>query len=138
MASGPRSLTAFLAATALTVSSTAAGAAPTVEAAASISPWTALSIFGTDSSRASLCAAAVAAQGAAVAAQAPQQGCVLPVVDQAPPVADVPPPPPPVVTAGGGLPLGPLLVILGGLALFGLSLLDDEEDADVEDFPVSP
>jgi hypothetical protein len=63
-----------------------------------------------------LCGAAAVA----AAAQAPGTGCVLPVQDAAPPVAQTAPPQPipvpPVEAAGGGLAFDPLLLALGALA----------------------
>ena len=123
-----RSLAAAVVAISLTASSMAS-AAP-----AAISPLVALSAFGTAQSRASVCAAgaaAVAAAGTAVAAQG-QPGCVLPVMDAAPPplVSEAPPmapmaPAAPYVVAAAAPNLLPLLA---GLALFAgaFFLLDDE------------
>ena len=75
--------TAFVAISMLAGS--AASAAPRT-----VDPLVALSVFGTSESRAAVCAAgaqAAAAAGAAMAAQAAtgQAGCVLPVMDAAPP-----------------------------------------------------
>ena len=118
----------------LMVSSTAANAA------ASISPWAALSGFGTQASHDATCGAATAAAaaGAATAAQGAAGGCVLPVTDPAPPpppvVQNIPVPPPPVESAGGGgFGISPLVLALGALALGGLIYLlvhDDEKSPD--------
>jgi len=114
----------------LMVSSTAANATAT------ISPWAALSAFGTQASRDAACGTAVAAGAAAAAAQGAAGGCVLPVTDPAPPpppvVQNIPVPPPPVETAGGGFGISPLVLALGALAIGGLIYLlvhnnDDDE-----------
>ena len=112
-----------LIAVALCTSSTGAIAASATQSAAQsrISPLVALSALGSDASRAALCgASAAAAAGAAAAAQGAAQGCVLPVVDQAQPVAEVLPPPPvappPVPPSGGGFGISPLLLALAGIA----------------------
>ena len=114
----------------LMVSSTAANATAT------ISPWAALSAFGTQASRDAACSTAVAAGAAAAAAQGAAGGCVLPVTDPAPPpppvVQNIPVPPPPVESAGGGFGISPLVLALGALAIGGLIYLlvhnnDDDE-----------
>ena len=118
----------FLICGSLIVSSTAANAS------ASISPWAALSAFGTQSSRDAACAGGTTAAAGAVAAQAAPSGCVLPVTDPPPPpplAADVPVPPPPMVETGG-IGISPLVLALGALALAGLIYLivkggDDDE-----------
>lgn len=140
--SGPRRVTAFLASAALLLSSTAAGATVTVSSASTaISPWAALSAFGTQASRASLCGATAAVAGAAAAAQAVpgQPGCVLPVVDAPPPIASPGPPPapvpPPMIDSGGGFGISPLLLGLGALALGGLIYLLVKDDDDEPDSP---
>ena len=116
----------------LMLSSTAANASAT------ISPWAALSAFGTQSSRDAACGTAVAAgAAAAAAAQGAASGCVLPVTDPAPPppppvVQNIPVPPPPVESAGGGFGISPLVLALGALALGGLIYLlvnDDDDEA---------
>jgi hypothetical protein len=118
----------------LMLSSTAANAAAT------ISPWAALSAFGTQASRDAACDTAVASAAAAAAAQGASGGCVLPVTDPAPPpppvVQNIPVPPPPVAAAGGGgFGISPLVLALGALALGGLIYLlvhnnDDEVSPD--------
>ena len=141
-ASVSRKFAGALAAIALCTSSTGAIAATAqTPGYGSISPLVALSALGSDASRAALCgASAAAAAGAAAVAQGAAQGCVLPVVDAAPPpVAEVMPPPPvappPVAPIGGGVGFGvsPLLLGLVGLAGAGLLLLllrgkDKDED----------
>ncbi len=79
-----------LVATAMCFNFTVAAAAtvPVAHAAVarmSISPFVALSVFGTMQSRSAVCAAA-AGVAAAAEGQAPGQGCVLPVLDPAAPV----------------------------------------------------
>lgn len=113
----------------LLFSSIAASAAPLATSSAPVSPWVALSAFGSEASQASLCgaAAAIAAQGAAVVQGAPgQPGCVLPVVDQvpvAPPPSAVPPPPP-----AAGLGFSPLLLALAAIAAGILIYALDDND----------
>lgn len=136
-----------LIAVALCTSSTGAIAASAQHAAqpASISPLVALSALGTDASRAALCGASAAvAAGAAAVAQGAAQGCVLPVVDQAPPpvVEALPPPPvapPPIAPIGGGFGVSPLLLALAGIAAAGLLyLLLRDKDDDEDEEPISP
>jgi hypothetical protein len=111
---------------ALCFSSTVAAAASVparAPVASSISPFVALSAYGTIQSREAVCATAAGAAGVAAAAegQAPAQGCVLPVLDPAAPVAveTAPPPAVAVAPAGFGLGIGALLaglVLVAGLA----------------------
>ncbi len=125
---------AAFAAFAMLISSTA-HAAPS--AFGTVDPLVSLSVFGTSSSRAAVCAAgasAAATAGAAAAVQAPPgAGCVLPVLDAAPvaqaPVVGVEP-----VRRG----LGIVPILLGAAALAGLAylLLDDDDDDD--DDSISP
>ena len=112
-----KSAVAFLVSGSMFVSSTGAIAATApASAPQQIAPWAALSILSAGAPAAALCGAA------AVAAQAPAGGCVLPAVDAAPvaPVAEVGPPPPtpipPVEPAGEGLGISPLYLALGALA----------------------
>lgn len=117
------------AALALGVSSTMAASAP-VGAMRTISPLTAVSLFGTQASAQTVCsqgASAAATAGAAAAAQAP--GCVLPAGEPVPPPVPVGPPPPP---PGGNFGINWLLAGLGALALIGglLTLFDDDDDDD--------
>lgn len=85
-------------------------------------PWAVLSVMNGGASAVAVCGATVAG-AAAVAAQAPGGGCVLPQVDAAPPVAQNPPPQPipvpPVEPASSGLGLGisPLLIALAAVAI---------------------
>ena len=110
---------------------TPAAAASAIPSAGSISPWAALSAFGTQASGAALCASSVAAASAAQAAPA-RPGCVLPVVDAVPPPVVTGPPPvaalPPAV--GGGLGISPLLLGLGLLTVIGLLALAHGDDDD--------
>lgn len=126
-----RQFATVLISSSLLISSSAANAA------ASISPWATLSAFGTQSSRDAACSAGTAAAaGAATAAQAGGSGCVLPVTDAPPPVAqDVPLPPPPVET--GGIGISPLVLALGALALAGLIYIVANGDDD-DGSPLSP
>jgi len=122
----------FLICGSLIVSSSAANAS------ASISPWGALSAFGTQSSRDAACAAGTTAAAGAAAAQATTSGCVLPVTDPPPPLAaDVPLPPPPMVETGG-IGVSPLVLALGALALAGLIYLIVKGGNDDEGSPLSP
>lgn len=120
---------AMMIAGSLMLSSTAANAAAT------ISPWAALSAFGTQASRDAACGTAVAGAAAAAAAQGAASGCVLPVTDPAPPpppvVQNIPVPPPPIESAsGGGFGISPLVLALGALAIGGLIylLVNDDDD----------
>lgn len=115
----------------LMVSSSAANAT------ASLNPWATLSAFGTQSSRDAACSAGTAAAGAATAAQA-GSGCVLPVADAPPPVAEGVPVPPPAVETAGGIGVSPLVLALGALALAGLIYLVANGDGDDEGSPLSP
>ena len=123
LASNSRKLSGALVAFALITSSTGAVAASTPSAPSSISPLVALSALASESSRVALCGAAAAAAAGAAAAQAAAQGCVLPVVDQAAPMAvgeALPPPPmapPPVAPlASEGFGISPLLLGLVAIA----------------------
>ena len=73
--------------TSTVASATAVPAVSASFAPVSISPFVALSAYGTMQSRQAVCAAAVGAAGVAAAAegQTPAQGCVLPVLDQVAP-----------------------------------------------------
>ncbi|MBC7946207.1 MAG: hypothetical protein H7X91_13280 [Burkholderiales bacterium] len=117
---------------ALCFSSTIASAANAPVASAhapmSISPFVALSAYGTMQSRSAVCATAVGAAGAAAAGQV-APGCVLPVLDPvAPVVVETAPLAPveiaPVAASGFGLGIGALLaglVLVAGLAAVLLS-----------------
>lgn len=120
------------AATLLSGQAVAASSAPRLD------PLVSLSVLGTAQSRAAVCAGSLAG-AAAVAAQAPAPGCVLPVTTPPPapppPVTEgvLPPPPPP----GGGIGIWPLL--LGLAAIVGVAALilsGDDGDGDLE--PISP
>ena len=130
--------TAFMALSLL--ASTAASAAPRT-----VDPLVALSVFGTSESRAAVCAAganAAAAAGAAVAAQAGtgRTGCVLPVVDAAPPpiVTEAAPPPPmavaPVAVAGS---VFPLLLGLAAVVIAAVVLKHNDFNGQIN-LPISP
>ena len=113
---------AFVAFAMVTSSSGAVAATTHIAQPISISPLVALSALASDTSRVALCGAAAAAAAGAAFAQGAAPGCVLPVVDQAPPVvADVLPPPPvappPVAPlAGEGFGMSPLLLGLVAVA----------------------
>jgi len=100
------------------VSSTGAVAATNVASAPQINPWAALTAMSGGAPAAALCGAAAVA----AAAQAPGN-CVLPAVDQAPPVTSAPPSPIPVppVEPAGGFGFDPLLLALGVLAAGALA-----------------
>jgi hypothetical protein len=109
-----------------TAASAATISAASISAPGSISPFVALSAFGTYQSQSAVCAAGVGAAGAAAAleGQAPGQGCVLPVLDA--PVAAAPVAGPPVEAAyapvaGGGLGLGIGAILAGLIAVAGLA-----------------
>ena len=134
-----------LVALALCASSTGAIAASTqhIGYRPSVSPLVALSAIGSEASRAALCgASAVAAAGAVAAAQGAAPGCVLPVVDAAPPPPVVEAAPPPVVepvapVAAGGFGVSPLLLALVGVAAaYALYKILDQDDESF--FDVSP
>jgi hypothetical protein len=123
MASGFKCMCGVLIASSLFVSSTGAVAAANSTpvsapvSATQINPWIALSAMSGGASAAALCGAAAVA----AAAQTPG-GCVLPVLDAAPPVAQTAPPPQPIPVppvegpSGLGLGVDPLLLALGVLA----------------------
>jgi len=119
---------------ALCVSPTMAAAATT--GAQPISPLSAVSVFGTQASAQAVCTPAVAAAGAAVAAQG-QPGCVLPATDAAPPVGQAAPPPP--LPPSGDFGINWLLAGLGALALIaGVATLFIDDDDDGVNVPISP
>ncbi|MEJ7775891.1 MAG: hypothetical protein WKF52_00560 [Sphingomicrobium sp.] len=110
-----------------------------------VDPLVSLSVFGTSSSRAAVCAAgasAAATAGSAAAVQAPPgAGCVLPILDAVPPpivqspVVGIAP------VGGGGIGIVP--IVLGAAALAALVYLilnnDDNDDDDDDDIdPISP
>lgn len=109
-------------------------------------PLLSLSVFGTSSSRAAVCAAgaanAAATAGAAAAAAAtqpgPGAGCVLPVLDPVPPPVVQTPMAVPPAMVGSGFGFGALLPLLAVAALGTLAvLLLDDGDNDMVN-PVSP
>jgi len=133
---------------ALCFSSTAAVASTVPAARApiapfSISPFVALSAYGTMQSREAVCAAGVGAAGVAAAAgQAPAQGCVLPVLDPVAPVAvETAPVAPVAVAPAGGFGFG-VGALLAGLALVaGLAavlLKDGDGNLPIGDGGLSP
>ena len=131
-----RATSALLAAS-LLAGSTAASAATSAQTVHQISPWAALSVFGTQSSRAAVCGASAAS---AAAAQGGQPGCVLPAVD-APVVPQAAAQPgvaaPAYLPVAGQAGLPPLLLALAAIAtgafLLAFNLNDDDEDV-----PISP
>ena len=135
IAAGFASIALIVSSTAAQATATTAAVAQSTQSAIGISPWVALSAFGTPAAVTTLCSAgaATAAQGAAVAQATGQQGCVLPVTDMAPvPVVDTTPPPP-LPVASGGIGIWPLLLALAGIAAAILLLRGDGDDE-----PVSP
>jgi hypothetical protein len=125
---------------ALCFSSTVASAATVPAAPMSISPFVALSAYGTMQSRSAVCATAVGAAGAAAAVEGqPAAGCVLPVLDPvAPVVVDTAPPVSlaPVAASGFGFGVGAILaglIALAGIAAVVLSSKDDDGR-----LPISP
>jgi len=124
---------------ALCFSSTVASAAAVPVAPMSISPFVALSAYGTMQSRSAVCATAVGAAGAAAAVEGqPAAGCVLPVLDPAAPVLVETAPPAvytPVATSGFGFGIGAILAGLVALAGIAAVLLSDDDDGRL---PISP
>ncbi len=125
---------------ALCFSSTVASAAAVPAAPMSISPFVALSAYGTMQSRSAVCATAVGAAGAAAAVEGqPAAGCVLPVLDPVAPVVVETAPPAvfvPAAAPGFGFGIGALLaglVALAGIAAVVLSNNDDDGR-----LPISP
>jgi len=118
-------------------------AAPVASAFApmSISPFVALSAYGTMQSRSAVCATAVGAAGVAAAAEGQAApGCVLPVADPVAPVAAEAAPlgvPAAVVpvAAGFGLGLGALLAGLVAVAGIAAVVLSGNDDGRL---PISP
>lgn len=141
LASNSRKFSGALVAFALITSSTGAVAASTpASQPSSISPLVALSALASDSSRIALCGAAAAAAAGAAAAQGATPGCVLPVVDAAPPpvVEALPPPPvapPPVAPlASEGFGISPLLLgLVAVAAAVGLYFLLRKKDSQSPD-----
>ena len=130
---------------ALCLSSTVASAASAPRAAQpvaaaftpmSISPFVALSAYGTAQSRSAVCATAVGAAGAALAAGQAAPGCVLPALDPVVPVAVDAPVAAVPVAAGFGLGLGALLAGLVAVAGIAAVLLTGNDDDDR--LPISP
>ncbi len=114
--------------------SSTANAAP--RSLSSIDPLVSLSVFGTSSSRAAVCAAGTAAAAGAAAAATtvaqpgPGAGCVLPILGQAapPPMVQTPVGIAPMASSGSGLfGLLPLFAILG-LGALAIFLLENDED----------
>ena len=130
---------------ALCLSSTAAMAAKAPAASAfapvSISPFVALSAYGTMQSRSAVCASAVGASAVAAAAEGQAApGCVLPILDPvAPVVVETAPVGIPVaaVPVGGGFGFGIGALLAGLVAIAGLAavLLANGDDDDL--LPIS-
>lgn len=96
-------------------SSSVAVAARSAAPAAQVNPWAALTALSGGAASATLCSAAAAT---ATVAQAPG-GCVLPVLDAAPPVVDAGPPPPvpvPALAAPSSFGISPILLGLAAVA----------------------
>ncbi len=124
---------------ALCLSSTVASAAA-LPAPMSISPFVALSAYGTMQSRSAVCATAVGAAGVSVAVEGqPAAGCVLPVLDPAAPVVVETAPPAvftPVARSGFGFGIGALLA--GLVAVTGLAAVLLSNGSDDDRLPISP
>lgn len=107
----------------LFVSSTGAVAASIPPASQSVSPWAVLAALSGGAPAAAICGGAASA-----AVQATTSGCVLPVVDTPPPVAQNPPPPPvpvpPIAGPAPGFGINPLylglLAVAAGAGLYFL------------------
>jgi hypothetical protein len=124
---------------ALCFSSTVASAAAVPAAPMSISPFVALSAYGTMQSRSAVCATAVGAAAAAAVEGQPAAGCVLPVVDPVVPVAvDAAPPVAlaPAAAPGFGFGIGALLAGLVALAGIAAVVINNGDDDDL--LPISP
>ena len=132
-------LTSFGVAVALCASPALASASAVASQSPTISPMIALSIFGSQASAAALCGSSATTMvgSAAVTAQAPVGGCVLPVVD-APPVVPIAEAPPfvaaPVAATGFGI--APILLGLAGIAILAALIYSQDNDND-NDPPVS-
>ena len=143
-----RPVAGVLVGVALCFSSTAAAAAsvPAAPAPMSISPFVALSAYGTMQSRDAVCATAVGAAGVAAAAegQVPAQGCVLPQLDPVPVAVETAPVAPVAVAPAPAFGLG-IGALIAGLALVaGLAavlLRNDDGNLPIGDgglLPISP
>jgi hypothetical protein len=98
-------------------------------ASATLSPWLALSAFGTQSSTSAICPDGTTSQACAVQGTEPTP----------PVVGNIPIPPPPIRSANrssGGFGISPLVLALGALAIGGLIYLLVHKKGDDE--PVSP
>ena len=118
LVSSPKIALGAFSALALCLTSTGAMAAAAPRQS-SISPLVALSALGSDVSVAALCGSSAVA-GASAVTQGATPGCILPAVDQAPPVmVETAPPPPAMIEPGaavGGAAVSPLLLALAGIA----------------------
>ena len=112
------SLMAAIVAGSMIAGSTSAVAATPRAAPVQVSPWVALTGLTAGAPAAALCGAAAAA----AASQAPAGGCVLPVADAPPPLAEAGPPPPlPAMAVPSTYAVSPLFLALGVLALGSLT-----------------
>ncbi len=120
-----KSAAAFAMALILTASPTMSAAA-TQSMPAPVNPLAVVGVFGSPAAVSALCGNAAAA----AAAQAPNPGCVLPVVDTVPPppVPEAAYIPPPVA----GTSMFPALLVIGGIIAAALvaSTFDDDDDDD--------
>lgn len=128
---------------ALCLSSTMASATVSASSFApmSISPFVALSAYGTMQSRSAVCATAVGAAGVSAAVDGqPTAGCVLPLLDPVAPVVVETAPPvvynTPVASSGFGLGIGALLA--GLVAVAGIAAVVLSNDDDDDKLPISP
>ena len=111
-----------------------------VPAPMSISPFVALSAYGTMQSRSAVCATAVGAAGVSAAVEGqPATGCVLPLLDPAAPIIVETAPPAvftPVAASGFGFGIGALLT--GLVAVAGLAAVLLSNGSDNDRLPISP
>lgn len=146
-----QALAASVAALSLVSAAPAAASAVTSPAigAHQVSPFVALSLFGSAQAQAALCAttaasAAAAAGAAAAQTMGAQPGCVLPVVDAPPPAVMTQMPPPvmvaplaPAVPAASGS-IFPLLLGLAGVAAVIAYIVTRDDKGGSVNFPVPP
>ena len=110
-----RRVVGVLVAGSLFVSSTGAVASASQPTPPQVNPWAALAALSGGAPAAAICGAAAAA-----AVQTAGPGCVLPVIDTPPPIAQNPPPPPvpvpPIAGPASGFGIEPLYLALAAVA----------------------